>query len=152
MSSACNKEYPTTFLSLGELPLFGNCQPTTQRRSDVQETLSAPFSPGHPRLHPLLHVLRCSILHLFRRRDRRVIDKLRTLSLLYLMSLFFSEVPLLNNNTAPMPGESSGPHHQDSGEAKIRESTAGVSRKPSSDGKARGCSSKHLCGLTAWNT
>ena len=48
--------------------------------------------------------------------------------------------------------ESSGPHHQDSGEAKIRESTAGVSRKPSSDGKARGSSSKHLCGLTAWNT
>ena len=48
--------------------------------------------------------------------------------------------------------DSSGPHHQDSGEAKIRESTAGVSRKPSSDGKARGCSSKHLCGLTAWNT
>ena len=26
--------------------------------------------------------------------------------------------------------KSSGPHHQDSGEAKIRESTAGVSRKP----------------------
>ena len=49
-------------------------------------------------------------------------------------------------------GESSGPHHQDSGEAKIRESTAGVSRKPSSDGKARGCSSKQLSGLTAWNT
>ena len=48
--------------------------------------------------------------------------------------------------------QSGGPHHQDSGEAKIRESTAGVSRKPSSDGKARGCSSKHLCGLTAWNT
>ena len=47
---------------------------------------------------------------------------------------------------------SGGPHHQDSGEAKIRESTAGVSRKPSSDCKARGCSSKHLCGLTAWNT
>ena len=47
---------------------------------------------------------------------------------------------------------SSGPYHQDSGEAKIRESAAGVSRKPSSDGKARGCSSKHLCGLTAWNT
>ena len=47
---------------------------------------------------------------------------------------------------------SSGPHHQDSGEAKIRESTAGVSRKPSSEGKACGCSSKHLCGLTAWNT
>ena len=47
---------------------------------------------------------------------------------------------------------SSGPHHQDSGEAKIRESTAGVSRKPSYDGKACGCSSKHLCGLTAWNT
>ena len=47
---------------------------------------------------------------------------------------------------------SSGPHHQDSGEAKIRESTAGVSRKPSSDCKARGCSSKQLCGLTAWNT
>ena len=43
---------------------------------------------------------------------------------------------------------SSGPHHQDSGEAKIRESTAGVSRKPSSDCKACGCSSKHLCGLT----
>ena len=37
---------------------------------------------------------------------------------------------------------SSGPHHQDSGEAKIRESTAGVSRKPSSDCKACGCSSK----------
>ena len=49
-------------------------------------------------------------------------------------------------------GNSSGPYHQDSGEAKIRESAAGVSRKPSSDGKARGCSSKHLCGLTAWNT
>ena len=49
-------------------------------------------------------------------------------------------------------GISSGPHHQDSGEAKIRECTAGVSRKPSSDGKACGCSSKHLCGLTAWNT
>ena len=48
--------------------------------------------------------------------------------------------------------DSSGPYHQDSGEAKIRESTAGVSRKPSSDGKARGSSSKHLCGLTAWNT
>ena len=48
--------------------------------------------------------------------------------------------------------ESSGPHHQDSGEAKIGESAAGVSRKPSSDGKARGSSSKHLCGLTAWNT
>ena len=47
---------------------------------------------------------------------------------------------------------SRGPHHQDSGEAKIRESTAGVSRKPSSDCKACGCSSKHLCGLTAWNT
>ena len=47
---------------------------------------------------------------------------------------------------------SSGPHHQDSGEAKIRESTAGVSRKPSSDGKAGGSSSKHVCGLTAWNT
>ena len=47
------------------------------------------------------------------------------------------------------PAVSSGPHHQDSGEAKIRESTAGVSRKPSSDGKARGSSSKHLCGLTA---
>ena len=49
-------------------------------------------------------------------------------------------------------GVSSGPHHQDSGEAKIRESTAGVSRKPSSDCKARGSSSKHLWGLTAWNT
>ena len=45
-------------------------------------------------------------------------------------------------------GNSGGPHHQDSGEAKIRESTAGVSRKPSSDGKACGSSSKHLCGLT----
>ena len=53
---------------------------------------------------------------------------------------------------AEVQKESSGPHHQDSGEAKIRESTAGVSRKPSSDGKARGSSSKHLCGLTAWNT
>ena len=53
----------------------------------------------------------------------------------------------------PVSGRvSSGPHHQDSGEAKIRESTAGVSRKPSSDCKACGCSSKHLCGLTAWNT
>ena len=41
---------------------------------------------------------------------------------------------------------SSGPHHQDSGESKIRESTAGVSRKPSSDGKACGSSSKHLTG------
>ena len=51
-----------------------------------------------------------------------------------------------------LPDVSSGPHHQDSGEAKIRESTAGVSRKPSSDCKACGCSSKHLCGLTAWNT
>ena len=51
-----------------------------------------------------------------------------------------------------VPEASSGPHHQDSGEAKIRESTAGVSRKPSSDCKACGCSSKHLCGLTAWNT
>ena len=50
------------------------------------------------------------------------------------------------------PEDSSGPHHQDSGEAKIRESTAGVSRKPSSDGKARGSSSKDLSGLTAWNT
>ena len=47
---------------------------------------------------------------------------------------------------------SSGPYHQDNGEAKIRESAAGVSRKPSSDGKACGSSSKHLCGLTAWNT
>ena len=52
----------------------------------------------------------------------------------------------------PAEAPSSGPHRQDSGEAKIRESTAGVSRKPSSDGKARGSSSKHLCGLTAWNT
>ena len=57
-----------------------------------------------------------------------------------------------DDDTLVEPKESSGPHHQDSGEAKIRESTAGVSRKPSSDGKARGCSSKHLCGLTAWNT
>ena len=54
--------------------------------------------------------------------------------------------------TIDLDSTSSGPHHQDSGEAKIRESTAGVSRKPSSDGKACGCSSKHLCGLTAWNT
>ena len=30
----------------------------------------------------------------------------------------------------PQLRKSSGPHHQDSGEAKIRESTAGVSRKP----------------------
>ena len=69
-------------------------------------------------------------------------------------------LPFVNHRTEPADvvvrhkpgGQSSGPHHQDSGEAKIRESTAGVSRKPSSDGKARGCSSKHLCGLTAWNT
>ena len=33
--------------------------------------------------------------------------------------------------------ESSGPHHQDSGEAKIRESTAGVSRKPKTARKGR---------------
>ena len=59
---------------------------------------------------------------------------------------------ILGGNAGRILGLSSGPHHQDSGEAKIRESTAGVSRKPSSDGKARGCSSKHLCGLTAWNT
>ena len=57
----------------------------------------------------------------------------------------------LPNFSAAPPG-SGGPHHQDSGEARIRESTAGVSRKPSSDGKAGGSSSKHLCGLTAWNT
>ena len=60
------------------------------------------------------------------------------------------------NFSCPLPifegVTSGGPHHQDSGEAKIRESTAGVSRKPSSDCKACGCSSKHLCGLTAWNT
>ena len=55
-------------------------------------------------------------------------------------------------NPSALMEKSSGPHHQDSGEAKIRESTAGVSRKPSSDGKARGSSSKHLWGLTAWNT
>ena len=60
---------------------------------------------------------------------------------------------LQETQEAPTPDEaSSGPHDQDSGEAKIRESTAGVSCKPSPDGKARGCSSKHLCGLTAWNT
>ena len=59
---------------------------------------------------------------------------------------------LLVTGTVSDIGKSSGPHHQDSGEAKIRESTAGVSRKPSSDCKAWGCSSKHLCGLTAWNT
>ena len=57
-----------------------------------------------------------------------------------------------SGGSVPGPAVSSGPHHQDSGEAKIRESTAGVSRKPSSDGKACGCSSKHLCVLTAWNT
>ena len=57
-----------------------------------------------------------------------------------------------NGHASAIGNGSGGPHHQDSGEAKIRESTAGVSRKPSSDGKARGCSSKHLCGLTAWNT
>ena len=56
------------------------------------------------------------------------------------------------NDMESVAENSSGPHHQDSGEAKIRESTAGVSRKPSSDGKTRGCSSKHLWGLTAWNT
>ena len=60
--------------------------------------------------------------------------------------------PIIFPGTTEPPGVSSGPHHQDSGEAKIRESTAGVSRKPSSDCKACGCSSKHLCGLTAWNT
>ena len=59
----------------------------------------------------------------------------------------------MDEDLPPMKEEmSSGPHHQDSGEAKIRESTAGVSRKPSSDCKACGSSSKHLCGLTAWNT
>ena len=81
-------------------------------------------------------------------------------------NLWFEEVPVLiprsDSRHLPRPdflepgsnhgAGSSGPHHQDSGEAKIRESTAGVSRKPSSDGKARGSSSKHLCGLTAWNT
>ncbi len=69
-------------------------------------------------------------------------------------------LPFVNHRTEPADvlvrhkpgGQSSGPHHQGSGEAKIRESTAGVSRKPSYDGKARGCSSKHLSGLTAWNT
>ena len=65
--------------------------------------------------------------------------------------------PWLKQSWCLPPGQSaefvsSGPHHQDSGESKIRESTAGGSRKPSSDGKACGCSSKHLCGLTAWNT
>ena len=63
-----------------------------------------------------------------------------------------SDLVELSFGTGDFDAFSSGPHHQDSGEAKIRESTAGVSRKPSSDGKARGCSSKHLCGLTAWNT
>ena len=62
------------------------------------------------------------------------------------------QTPLLPLTEQPRPCHSGGPHHQDSGEAKIRESTAGVSRKPSSDCKACGCSSKHLCGLTAWNT
>ena len=64
----------------------------------------------------------------------------------------FYEVVEFSLGVDTLNQESSGPHHQDSGEAKIRESTAGVSRKPSSDGKARGCSSKQLSGLTAWNT
>ena len=64
----------------------------------------------------------------------------------------FLGAPLQINDPGLSGAISSGPHHQDSGEAKIRESTAGVSRKPSSDGKARGCSSKQLSGLTAWNT
>ena len=62
------------------------------------------------------------------------------------------QIDVLQDFASHIGAVSSGPHHQDSGEAKIRESTAGVSRKPSSDGKARGSSSKHLCGLTAWNT
>ena len=62
------------------------------------------------------------------------------------------EMDLLRDYHQILVDNSSGPHHQDSGESKIRESTAGGSRKPSSDGKACGCSSKHLCGLTAWNT
>ena len=64
----------------------------------------------------------------------------------------FSDHREEQSHASALSEHSSGPHHQDSGEAKIRESTAGVSRKPSSDGKACGCSSKHLCGLTAWNT
>ena len=67
------------------------------------------------------------------------------------LTVKFSDESVMPLGELPLD-HSSGPHHQDSGEAKIRESTAGVSRKPSSDGKARGCSSKHLCGLTAWNT
>ena len=63
-----------------------------------------------------------------------------------------TQLAQLFQNLAGNAIKSSGPHHQDSGEAKIRESTAGVSRKPSSDCKACGSSSKHLCGLTAWNT
>ena len=63
-----------------------------------------------------------------------------------------SGVFIATHHNSSSPADSSGPHHQDSGEAKIRESTAGVSRKPSSDCKACGSSSKHLCGLTAWNT
>ena len=62
------------------------------------------------------------------------------------------EIIVVDDGSIDKTAESSGPHHQDSGEAKIRESTAGVSRKPSSDCKACGCSGKHLCGLTAWNT
>ncbi len=64
----------------------------------------------------------------------------------------FQTIDILRLIKNRLTKDSSGPHHQDSGEAKIRESTAGVSRKPSSDCKACGCSSKHLCGLTAWNT
>ena len=71
---------------------------------------------------------------------------------LYSAKLDWDDADLVTvKDGTPVEG-SSGPHHQDSGEAKIRESTAGVSRKPSSDGKACGCSSKHLCVLTAWNT
>ena len=44
------------------------------------------------------------------------------------------DIELANTHPDFTQDISSGPHHQDSGEAKIRESTAGVSRKPSSDG------------------
>ena len=47
---------------------------------------------------------------------------------------------------------SSGPHRQDSDEAKIGESTARTSHDPVTDDNAPACSSKHLSGLTAWNT
>ena len=64
-----------------------------------------------------------------------------------------ADVPFIPNpNLAVTKIPVRWPPYLDNNKAKIRESSAGVSGKPSSDGKARGCSSKHLCGLTARNT